>query len=423
MMIKKILTIKPALSRLSFLKPEKAFTMRVLLASIFLLSVVSSCTDNNTVTPKRIVLVDAKSILTRNASELKTYISSSGINFDPNALQYDVEIFKVSYKTTYKGSETTASGIVVLPKTTDEVGMVSFQHGTIVTQAAAPTGLPLNSGELILYAALASTGFIAVMPDYLGFGDSKILFHPYYVEEATASAVIDNLKAAKEWAAEKKVKFNSRLFLAGYSQGGYATMAAHKAIETNPIDGFDLIASFPASGGYDVKGMQKYFFNQLTYDQPYYMAYVALSYKSFYSWNENMIGQFFKDPYATKIPSLFNGTNEAGQINAQLTTHIPDLVQANLLTGIDTDPQYKFLVDAFKENSLLDWKPKIKMFMYHGDADVTVPYQNSVDTYQYFIDQGVSPSIVSLKTLPGATHGTGVIPYIEDFVDKLLVLK
>jgi pimeloyl-ACP methyl ester carboxylesterase len=398
----------------------KSIPLFALTLSILLLA--TGCSEDK-VTPQRVVLIDAKSILTRNAGELKTYLQQSSINIDPNALQYDVEIFKVSYKTLYKGDEITASGIVVLPKTTDEVAMVSFQHGTIVTQAAAPTGLPLSSTELILYAALSSTGFIAVMPDFIGFGDSKIFFHPYYIEEATASAIIDNMKAAKELAAERDVKFNSRLFLAGYSQGGYATMATHKSIEESPVDGFELIASFPAAGGYDVKGMQEYFFEQATYEQPYYMAYVALSYKSFYSWNENVIAQFFNDPYAARIPSLFNGTNDAGLINSQLTNDVAGLVQEDVLSNINTDGQYKFLVDAFEENSLLDWEPKVKMFMYHGDFDVTVPYQNSVDTYDYFIDQGVSPNTVSLKTLPGATHATGVVPYLEDFIDKLLILK
>lgn len=389
---------------------------------LLFMCIAPSCTDEDT-GPKRIVLIDSKLLLNRTAHELRTYLAASTIDIDENLLQYDVDVYKVSYKTTYKGSDVTASGIVVLPRTEDEVPMISFQHGTIVSQNAAPTGLPLNSNELILYAALSSTGFIGVMPDYIGFGDSKLFFHPYYVEDATAQPVIDNLKAASEWAAEKDVKFNQRLFLAGYSQGGYVTMATHKEIEANPVSGFNLIASFPAAGGYDVKGMQEYFFEQETYQQPYYIGYVALSYKSFYSWNENTITQFFKEPYGSRMSSLFNGTNGSGEINAQLTNTIPDLIQEDLLLNIDNDSQYDFLVDAFNENSLLDWTPTIKMFMYHGDADITVPYQNSVDTYNYFISQGASPNTISLRTIEGADHATGVVPYLEDFIDKLLVLK
>src|SRR4029078_9011448 len=127
----------------------------------------------------------------------------------------------------------------------------SFQHGTIAAHSQAPSVLPLNSSELILYAALASPGFITDAPDFIGFGSSSNVMHPYYVQDLTASAVIDMLKAAKELAREKGITFNSKLFLSGYSQGGYATMATHKAIEKNGLDGYDLIASFPSSGGYD----------------------------------------------------------------------------------------------------------------------------------------------------------------------------
>jgi pimeloyl-ACP methyl ester carboxylesterase len=412
---------KPVESRLSFLPHSIRLTI-----SFFLLTglfVISSCSDDDPDPIQRDVLVDATPVLTRTANELKTYIGASPIDLDASAIKYDVELFKVTYKTTYKGEVINASGLVILPKTSDEVGMVSFQHGTIAAKSEAPTALPISNGSLILYAALSSAGFITVVPDFIGFGASADKFHPYYVEEATADAVIDNLKAAREWALEKKINFNDRLFLAGYSQGGYATMAAHKRIEEDGLDNFDLIASFPASGGYDVKEMQEYFFSQFLYDEPYYMAYVALSYQSYYDWDDQSLSDFFNEPYATNIPSLFNGTNGAGTINAQLTDNITELIQEDLISNIDTDPQYAYLVNAFEENSLTDWTPTIPMYMYHGDADTTVPYENSVSTYNQLLDNGASASVVTFTTLPGADHGSGVVPYIEDFIGKLLALR
>lgn len=382
---------------------------------------LSSCSDENEA-PKNVVLVEATPFLTRSASELKTFLSASGLHFDMSALKYDVELFRVKYKTTYKDTEIIASGMVILPKTTDAVGMVSFQHGTIMDYDDAPSALPLNDQEHILYAALGSAGFIGVVPDYVGFGESKNILHPYYVEEVTASAVIDNLKAAREWAAEKGINFNKKLFLAGYSQGGYATMAAHKAIETNGLPGFNLTASFPASGGYDIKGMQEYFFAQQTYDQPHYLAYVAMSYQSYYNWT-GVLADFFKEPYASRIPALFNGTKSASEINGQLTETIADLINTDLVQHIDTDARYEYLVDAFHENSLLDWTPTIKMYMYHGDADTTVPYANSVHTYNVFLDNGASTNVVTFTNLPGATHGSGIFPYLEHLIPTVLDLN
>jgi pimeloyl-ACP methyl ester carboxylesterase len=383
--------------------------------------IFSSCSKDDEVAEPA-VLEEATFFQTRTANELKTYINSSALDFDVSALKHDVDVFKVKYKTTYKDEEIIASGFVVIPKTSNPAGMVSFQHGTITAHKDAPTASPLNDTELILYACLGSAGFIGVVPDYIGFGESKNVLHPYYVEEATASSVIDNLKAARELAKQKKVTFNKRLFLAGYSQGGYATMAAHKAIETDGLNGFELIASFPASGGYDVKGMQEYFFGQQTYHQPHYLAYVALSYQSFYSWN-GAIADFFNEPYAGKIPGLFNGNLGADAINSQLTEDVSQLVKSDLLQNINTASKYNYLAEAFNENSLTDWTPKIKMFMYHGDADITVPYQNSISTYNKLLDNGASTDVVKFKTLPGATHSTGVLPYLEDMIPTVLSLQ
>ena len=91
------------------------------------------------------------------------------------------------------------------------------------------------------------------------------------------------LKAAKELAQQNNISFNKKLFLAGYSEGGYATMAAHKAIEENGLDGFELVASFPGAGAYDLKGVQEHIFGLQQYDNPHYLAYLARAYQLEYN--------------------------------------------------------------------------------------------------------------------------------------------
>ncbi len=398
----------------------KLLTRLRFLGALVALFVVASCSTDEPSAPTN--LITAESQFVRTASELKTFIGASGIGLSTSTLQYDVELYKITYTTQLKGADITASALVILPKTTDAVGMVSFQHGTISSYQEAPTALVASSGELILYAALASPGLIGVVPDLIGFGASKSVLHPYYVEEPTALAVADALRAARDLAKQKGLNFNSKVFLAGYSQGGYATMATHKYFEVAGIEGMTLVASFPAAGGYDVKNMQEYFFGLTSYDQPFYLAFVAQAYKNHYGWTQPL-SDFFQEPYASRIPSLLDGSKTSGQINAQLTNTIASLVTAGALQAIDTDSKYKYIVDAFRENSLTDWKPTIPMFMFHGDADITVPYSNSVATYEKLVANGASTSTVTLTKLPGADHGTGIFPYIEQFVPKMLSLK
>jgi pimeloyl-ACP methyl ester carboxylesterase len=348
-------------------------------------------------------------------------VQLSGIDVDPNEFLYDIDIYKIVYNTDYDGSTIQASGLVALPKTTQEVGMLSFHHGTITNHADAPSNFSPSDYNTVSYAAMASVGFIGAIPDYLGFGSSSSILHPYYVEELTASTVIDMLKAARELSQEKDVQFNGKLFLAGYSEGGYVTMATHKAIEENGLDDFTLIASFPGAGAYDLKAMQEHIFSLDVYGDPHYLAYMARAYQIHYD-QDDLLTDFFKEPYASRIPGLFDGQKGADQINAQLTSSIDELIHEDVLNNINTDPQYAYLVKAFTENSLTDWTPQIKMYMYHGLGDTTVPFQNSVTTFNKLLANGASSSTVTLISLEG-THSSAIEPYIADLIEKLLTLK
>jgi hypothetical protein len=63
------------------------------------------------------------------------------------------------------------------------------------------------------------------------------------------------------------------------------------------------------------------------------------------------------------------------------------------------------------------------MFLYHGDADMTVPIQNTQVTYEQLLANGASSDNLQMITLPGWDHGSAVEPYIEDVVKKLQQLR
>jgi pimeloyl-ACP methyl ester carboxylesterase len=394
--------------------------LSMLVGAMFLLS---SCWDD-TYEPieENVTLIQATQVSSLTAGQMRLALQISGYDIPESAIQYDVDVYKVTYHTVYKGADITASGIVSIPDTDNPLPMISLQHGTIVKHSEAPSEQASSLEGALLFAALAAPGFIAVVPDYLGFGSSTNVLHPYYVEEYMASAILDNLKAAKELAEDLNKTFTGDLYLAGYSEGGYATMAAHKRIEQDGLVGFNLLASFPAAGGYDIKAFQENYFALETYDDPHYIAYVSMAYRSAFDWTEPLT-DFFNEPYASAIPGLFDGMKSGGEINSVLNDTISVLMNPDLLDSLDSVPRYQYIADALQDNSLTDWAPTIKMYLYHGEADTTVPYENSVSTRQHFLDNGASATTVELITLPGATHSSGVEPYIEDFVGRLLNLS
>ena len=115
-------------------------------------------------------------------------------------------------------------------------------------------------------------------PDYLGLGVSQVN-HPYQLKDPTASAMIDMVYATKQFCEQiNGLQYNDQLYIAGYSEGGYATLAAVKEIEENYPD-INITMSFPMAGAYDMSGtMVDLMLSKERYVNPYYLPYVLLSY-------------------------------------------------------------------------------------------------------------------------------------------------
>lgn len=399
---------------------KESFKYNLLLILIGGFFFLQSCSDEEPAPPiEPTTIVTYDKLFSRSKEEIEILIGVAGVEELKQYMEYDITLYTVTYKTQYLDNEIIASGLIAFPEFAGEIPVLSFQHGTITRHLDAPTS-DLNFYGIL--SSFSSAGYIFCIPDLLGFGSTTDILHPYYHYESTADPIVDILMAAKELSMILNYSFNGDVFLAGYSEGGYATMAGHKLMEeTSPV-GLNLIASAPASGGYDIKGMQEYFFSQANYHQPYYLGYVALSYKQVYEVS-NILSDIFKEPYSTEMPDLFDGSLTGGQINENLTSVMADLLQADILENIDTNPKYKYLIDAFKANSLHEFVPNKKMILYHGTADITVPYQNSLDTYNSMIQMGASTDILSIVPLQDATHESGILPYAVHMIEAFDALK
>ncbi|MCD8540202.1 MAG: phospholipase, partial [Leadbetterella sp.] len=163
-------------------------------------------------------------------AQATAYLGSSAAVIG-NFLRYDVKYYKVSYKTTTTdGREIVASGALVLPSGGGNAPLVSIQHGTLFEESDAPSYFKAGT-EGLMGVVMASSGFLTAMPDYVGYGDSRNEPHPYEHAEGLAVPVADFLLAVKEHFGKEGIKWNKKLLMAGYSAGGYATLAAQKLIQ------------------------------------------------------------------------------------------------------------------------------------------------------------------------------------------------
>jgi hypothetical protein len=170
---------------------------------------------------------------------------------------YDIEVHKIVYKTkTVAGKETEASGVVMFPKLEKPLPLLSYQHGTITDESSVPSNITnFGIGEYGVMAIFSATGLIVSMPDYLGYGASSDQPHPYEHGKSLAAASYDMLKAVEEFLEVQKIEKSDQLYLMGYSEGGYATLALHKLMEASGED--RITATLAGAGAYTKTAFSK----------------------------------------------------------------------------------------------------------------------------------------------------------------------
>ncbi|MDD4108489.1 MAG: alpha/beta hydrolase, partial [Prolixibacteraceae bacterium] len=231
--------------------------------------------------------------------------------------------------------------------------------------------------------------------------------HPYLDRESTVQSVIDMLMAVKELAVYIEVDLNDELYLTGYSQGGWTTMQLQKAIEEKYSAEFNLKASAPSAGPYDLGYINEYITGLTTYPMPYFLGYVFDSYDKLDAMT-TPVEEIFREPYASKIPGLYDGSKSGEEINAELTTSVNDLFTAGYLNNYKTDAKYSSLLEALENNSIGAWNTNIPTRIIHGTADEFVPFQISQNIYNEFQEKGINK--VTLIPIPDAGHTDGIIP-------------
>jgi len=138
-------------------------------------------------------------------------------------VSYGIMVLKITYNTTFNGEDKMASGLVCVPIGEGEFPVISYQNGTNTLHSNAPSENPDRDLYMML-EFIASAGFVISIPDYLGFGSSDNMFHPYLHEESTVQSVIDMMRAVREFAVTEDIILKNEFYITGYSMGGWATM-------------------------------------------------------------------------------------------------------------------------------------------------------------------------------------------------------
>src|SRR3984893_1534637 len=156
-----------------------------------------------------------------------------------------VDFYHIEYNTVGgAGEKTTASGALLVPTGAAPAcsgprPIVLYAHGTQTDKNANLADITnTNNAEGALIAAVfAAHGYIVVAPNYAGYDTSTLAYHPFLNGDQQSKDMIDALTAARtalprvSSPAGTAISDGGKLFVTGYSQGGYVAMATHKAMQ------------------------------------------------------------------------------------------------------------------------------------------------------------------------------------------------
>lgn len=333
------------------------------------------------------------------------------------------------------GEKTSASGGIMVPGGTDPActgprPVLLYAHGTSTDKnknMASP-----QDGEAALVAAMyAAQGYIVVAPNYAGYESSPLPYHPYLNLEQQAQDVVDALTAARKGFAAINANASSKLFVSGYSQGGFVSMAAQRKLQ---LAGTPVTAGAHHSGPYNL-GL----FGDLVYSgrvnlgatlfSPLLNTSFQRTYGNIYATPSEM----YEDTFATGIETLLPSTTP---LNTLLTTGklpatflfegappvpelaiffgTPNLIKTSYRNAVLADaavnptaPQHPLRVAAYKNDLLAqNWTPAQPMLLCGGNGDPTVFFEfNTTTAKNYFTDRGVPDQAVTVLDVDSAPTG------------------
>jgi hypothetical protein len=354
---------------------------------LVLLPLLLACSAFAHQQPTTPILVSHTLVKSYSEKDVKQVWNEKGVPRIALPVRLGMDVYELIYLVPWlDGTMRKASGIYYVPKTDKAVPFMMYGHGTKIEKHREVTD---KDAQQFICMSYATDGYAAMFPDYYGIGKGEGK-HLYQHAWSEAQAFIYMLYAIDELNKVLGVKHDGKLFLTGYSQGGHASMAAHKYLQELNDPRFKVTASSPMSGAYDMTGMQaQYMFQE--YPRPFYLPYLLLSYQIAYNILDTEDPyEIFRAPFDTLFPQFFedNDRRTLDELNKYLPAIPKDVVKESYINAYLNDPDFAFK-KRLQENNLTDWKPEAPVQLCYCKGDKEVHYQNSEVAYQKMTDLGV----------------------------------
>jgi predicted esterase len=237
-----------------------------------------------------------------------------------------VDFYHIEYNTVGgAGETTTASGALMVPTGAAPAcsgprPIVLYAHGTQTDKTAdlADITNTNNTEGALIATAFAAQGYIVVAPNYAGYDTSSLPYHPFLNGDQQSKDMIDALTAARTAlpnTAAAATTDNGKLFISGYSQGGYVAMATHKALQAA---GVTVTAAAPMSGPYALEAFgDAIFFGSVDIGSTVFADMLTTSYQKAYGNLYSATTDAFDPTYAADVDSLLPSATPVATLFSQ----------------------------------------------------------------------------------------------------------
>ena len=224
-----------------------------------------------------------------------------------------VDFYYLKFYTTGAANESTMStGAMMVP--TGAAGscsgprpIVLYAHGTQALKTAniADITNTSNTEGALIAAMFAAHGFIVVAPNYAGYDASTLSYHPFLNASQQSGEMMDILAAARSGLPKTfsaATTDSGKLFVTGYSEGGYVAMATVRALQAA---GQKIAAAAPMSGPYALEAFgDAIFFGNVNLGSTLFAPLITTSYQHAYSNIYTATTDIYTSTYASGIDTL-----------------------------------------------------------------------------------------------------------------------
>jgi len=392
---------------------------KILSLIVFITAFCACRNEKDEITGETLVVAKSVGILT--AEQIKSFMTDYA-SYKPFA-QNDISIYNVEYNTPCNAEEFKVSGLFVIPTNVSaQTPVVVYNHGTI-GQGDAPSSSNTSkfSQEIELCYIFASVlNCVVLIPDYIGYGTSSFIEHPYIHAETLGQTSLDMIRAYNDFTkiTPGVAAANKNVIIVGYSEGGYTSVALHKKIQET-TSGINVVKTYAGAGPYDVENFVKEALQQDKEFTPTIMSsylWVLSTYREYSGYTKP-----FDEIFSEADNAIFknNGYNFGYLVTYPTNQNPQKLFKPDFIDMIMEDKDVK-LNDILKENTLINFIPSDSLILFHSEADSWVSVSNTNNTYNTMKRNGAPVRCEIIPREKNQDHDEAVAVFLESTIINMI---